>query len=392
MIHSFSFSNLGSFFNEAIIDFTWDKKDSINDTIATNLSSWVNVSKIMTIVGPNASGKSNILRTLSFLKFWIADAWMRLPPDLPVTHQGIQYRALPFLYSFNKESKIECIFETKNAQYKIYLIIKWGFASEEVISIRTKTDKRTTWKVLFNRDNLGSNEIPLLRKNASIVFLKQILNDTHGKDIVNYWSSVFNKVSSLSMLWEQSFEMNRWAALNVYHKNKESRDFLNELLRKFDTWFSELDFKEIENTDGTKWFEPVGKIQRNGKNEIMPFYSDGTLKIIDYAYLIHWALEKGWILIFDEIDASFHPEIVDAILDLFLSKRYNKYNAQIILTTHNPRILKSLNRYQIQLVEKNKDGESETYRLDEVQWVRVDENYYTRYMAWAYGARPNITL
>jgi len=72
-------------------------------------------------------------------------------------------------------------------------------------------------------------------------------------------------------------------------------------------------------------------------------------------------------LIFDEIDASFHPEIVDAVIDLFLSKYHYKNNAQIILTTHNPRILKSLNRYQIQLVEKNKDGESETYRLDDVE-------------------------
>ncbi|MDD2916392.1 MAG: ATP-binding protein [Candidatus Gracilibacteria bacterium] len=392
MIHSFTFSNFGSFSNEATIDFTWNKKDSVDDTVTTNLSSGINVSKIMTIVGPNASGKSNILRTLSFLKFWIVEAGMRLPPDLPVTHQGIQHRAIPFLYTPNKESIIECVFETKKAQYKIYLAIKGGFASEEVISIRSKTDKRTTWKVLFNRDNLGLNELPLLRKNASIIFLKQILNDAYGKDIVDYWSSVFNKVSSLSMLGEQSFEMNRGPALNVYHSNKESRDFLNELLRKFDTGFSELDFKEIENADGTKGFEPIGKIQRNGKTEVMPFYSDGTLKIIDYAYLIYGALEKGGVLIFDEIDASFHPEIVDAILDLFLSKHHNKHNAQIILTTHNPRILKSLNRYQIQLVEKNKDGESETYRLDDVEGVRVDENYYTRYMAGAYGARPNITL
>gem|GEM_PF-6537209 len=64
MIHSLTFSNIYSFAEEAIIDFTWSKKDSIDDTLATNLSSEINVSKIMTIIGPNASGKSNILRVL----------------------------------------------------------------------------------------------------------------------------------------------------------------------------------------------------------------------------------------------------------------------------------------------------------------------------------------
>lgn len=74
MIHSLTFSNIGSFANEAILDFTWNKKDSLDDTIATDLPSGINVSKIMTIVGPNASGKSNILRVLGFLKFWITEA------------------------------------------------------------------------------------------------------------------------------------------------------------------------------------------------------------------------------------------------------------------------------------------------------------------------------
>lgn len=39
MIHSLTFSNLGSFANDATIDFTWNKKDSIDNTIATNLPS-----------------------------------------------------------------------------------------------------------------------------------------------------------------------------------------------------------------------------------------------------------------------------------------------------------------------------------------------------------------
>ena len=40
--------------------------------------------------------------------------------------------------------------------------------------------------------------------------------------------------------------------------------------------------------------------------------------------------------------------------------------------------------------EKNEDGISEAWRLDEVSDVRSDENYYTKYIAGAYGAVPKI--
>lgn len=134
---------------------------------------------------------------------------MRLPSDMPLTHQIIQHRASPFLYTQTESSKIECVFETKNAQYKINLTLLGGFAIEEIVSIRSRTEKRMTWKTLFNRSDLGSNELPLLRKNASVIFLKQILNNADSKDIIDYWSLVFLKVPALSMLSEQSFEMNR---------------------------------------------------------------------------------------------------------------------------------------------------------------------------------------
>jgi hypothetical protein len=50
MIHSLHFSNIGSFVDQAEIDFTWTNKDSRDNTLAQNLPSEINVSKIMTIL------------------------------------------------------------------------------------------------------------------------------------------------------------------------------------------------------------------------------------------------------------------------------------------------------------------------------------------------------
>ena len=46
---------------------------------------------------------------------------------------------------------------------------------------------------------------------------------------------------------------------------------------------------------------------------------------------------------------------------------------------------------QIFLVEKDSESfESEIYRLDDVDGVRNDENYFQKYMAGVYGATPKI--
>jgi len=45
---------------------------------------------------------------------------------------------------------------------------------------------------------------------------------------------------------------------------------------------------------------------------------------------------------------------------------------------------------QIMLVEKNEHCLSESWRLDEVQSVRRDENLPAKYLAGAYGAIPSL--
>ena len=130
----------------------------------------------------------------------------------------------------------------------------------------------------------------------------------------------------------------------------------------------------------------------NGKAYDSGNLSDGTINMISIMPMIFSTLDTGWMLIFDELDANLHPEVVEAILDLFASKKYNEYNAQIFFSTHDPRVMNRLFKYQIQLVEKNTMGVSHSWRLDEMKGVRVEDNYYTKYMAWAYQAKPNITL
>ena len=82
--------------------------------------------------------------------------------------------------------------------------------------------------------------------------------------------------------------------------------------------------------------------------------------------------------------------MIPALLDLFISKKTNPNNAQLIFSCHSIELMKKLDKYQVLLVEKDEYGYSHVIRLDEIKGVRSDDNIYAKYDAGAYGAVPNI--
>ena len=132
------------------------------------------------------------------------------------------------------------------------------------------------------------------------------------------------------------------------------------------------------------------------KNKIfgLPFFmeSGGTQHLYNMLSFIFPALETGSVCLSDEIEKQLHPNILPAIFDLFISPETNPKNAQLICTTHVPTLMNDLSKYQIFLVEKNSECESDVYRLDEISGVRPDDNFLKKYLAGAYGGVPDIDM
>ncbi len=102
-------------------------------------------------------------------------------------------------------------------------------------------------------------------------------------------------------------------------------------------------------------------------------------------------LRTGGVVVIDEFEEGLHPYVAKKIISLFESKKNNPNNAQLILSTHQHLLLNDRTKTQIFITEKNHVTlESEIYRLDDVEDVRNDENYFHKYMAGAYGGTPNI--
>jgi len=122
--------------------------------------------------------------------------------------------------------------------------------------------------------------------------------------------------------------------------------------------------------------------------------SEGTQKLFMFAPIIKDALEKGRIIVFDELDNSLHPLMLDYLIELFNNKESNPNGAQLIFNTHsvNTMSLDKFRRDQIYFVEKNnKTGITELYSLDEFS-VRQKENIRKGYLVGRYGAIPSIGM
>jgi hypothetical protein len=83
MIHSYSSENFYSIGDKIEVDFTVSDNAPIKATYAKSANG-VRVSLIESIIGPNASGKTNVLKTLAFMKWLLFSAYTDDPDrELP---------------------------------------------------------------------------------------------------------------------------------------------------------------------------------------------------------------------------------------------------------------------------------------------------------------------
>ena len=122
----------------------------------------------------------------------------------------------------------------------------------------------------------------------------------------------------------------------------------------------------------------------------MQYESSGTKQLFVLLKAILVVLAKGGVAVLDEFDVNLHPEMVLSLFDLFVQPETNPKNAQLLFSTHSHRVLSKLDKYQIILTEKNEKGGSEAWRLDDMSGVRADDNFFSKYIAGAYGAVPKL--
>lgn len=394
IIHSFTCQNFYSFKGLTLVDFDVVNKAPKNDGYFESIQG--RASKIEAVIGPNASGKTNLLKVLPFIKWLIIDSYKLNPTDIiPIKK---------FLSNADKQISLSVKFEIDSGVH-IYNV---SLSEEKIISeelfIISKTQKQTTRKIIFSRawddekkryilndKKFGlSKELAksVLRSNASIISVAKQFEHQKSLEIVNEWQKVESNVIEAgwigdNMLLSKTKEFLN--SLDFYSNNEVLKGKAEKMLARFDLG---LESFRIEKNDlrNTKVVHIFGA----EKHLLNVWYeSSGTQQLFVLLKTILQVLDTGGIAILDEIDVNLHPDIINALCNLFVQPETNIHNAQLLFSTHTPSILSRLDKYQIILVEK-RDGTSESWRLDSMEGIRSDENYYAKYMSGAYDAIPKL--
>ncbi|MEV0344659.1 ATP-binding protein [Nonomuraea sp. NPDC050680] len=107
-------------------------------------------------------------------------------------------------------------------------------------------------------------------------------------------------------------------------------------------------------------------------------------------------LDRGSILLVDELDSSLHPALAAEVVRVFQDPTSNPHDAQVIFTTHDATLLGSavldrpLNRDQVWITVKKRSGETELYPLTDAK-PRKEENLERGYLRGRYGGVPRVT-
>lgn len=408
MIHSFMFKNFCSFANSATISFEDIRKGvETKNNMFIDTTSGARISKVMIVIGPNASGKTNALKALAFLSWFVRNSFAGL--------EGEKEAILVdnFAFSEDKESvsEFELVFDYNNTIYKYILHLRQTHVIKEELYRKEETqhfnylfkrnwNPKTESSDIVQRINLKTEVVKeILRKNVSLIAASVAIKNDILTDIASFWQNIISNVNRMGKLWDTSSLGDRglFEATEVYNKNQNLFNKAVQFLKDIDLGLDGVLIKEGEacnpkTGEAKKMYLPYGVHKVNEKQYNLPFAfeSSGTKNMFVLLHFLMPAIEQGGIAVIDELEIDLHPHAVPQIIELFANPATNPNNSQLLFTSHSLGVLNHLEKEQIILVEKKQECKSELYRLDELKGIRRDDNIYAKYMAGAYGAVPNI--
>ena len=404
MIHKIEIENFHSIRDRQTLDLTApaNAPDDIDRLAECWRGSVDRAPKVVAVFGANGSGKSNLLRALSFAA-WFVRSSFSLAPDAGIPHEPFNDEE-----SFDKPTKlklwlsgleeldavaggngVECQYcyelEIGNSMDRGRRVV-----SEGIFRWPTSTKRRTR---LFERFEDGSIRAAsafalsgykgalekVLRPNASVIStLAQLSHPV---------SAVISETAGLveSNVFLEKVEFEEEAVLRRYIGDPRIVERFNREVSRIDVGVRALEIAE----DGKL---PKVLFRHEGLAIPMPttLESHGTRQFLKFFPMIADALEKGGIAIMDELDAAIHPMLLPEIVGWFHDPTRNPHNAQLWMSCNNASLLEDLSKDEIVFCEKGGRGMTEMYCLNDVKGVRRNDNYYRKYLGGVFGAVPRI--
>lgn len=330
-------NGLPHFKNELDIDFVaLQRVDDYDKERLCNVFSNIYVNKAISFVGINASGKTTILKAISFVMKMLNNESLNniksktILDDLDDNQQVV---ITTYFYDGHDVNKLETsiVKEISDVDGSEKLIIK----DEKLWS--KDGAKRKTKKSLFDfaevdlREKRDKNE-QYLMEDVSIIVAE-------------------NKKKNMSLFISDMLEWTDHNILNVLGRfPKELLTFLDPSIE-----YLECSFKE-KKVDIRLKFYGKEEIIINSPRILENYLSSGTIKGLGVFMSATFSFIEGGYLIIDEIENHFNREIVATLIRFFLDEKVNKNGATILFSTHYSELLDEFDRNDSIYIVRNKEG------------------------------------
>jgi AAA15 family ATPase/GTPase len=384
-----------------------------SNTFKSRLNGFGHFLRTSAIYGPNAAGKTNLLRALQFMQSLVINS--------AATATGAAYTHTPFIFARiqrRKPSKFLVTFAQNGTWYEYGFamgperieeewLIEHVHARGRTIFERkySATKREYEWK--FSPSLKGQKAVWSEATRPTALFLSTAvqLNSKQLLPVYEWFQKRLVVVTGVTTL-------NPSLTLMLMDQ-PDGKARLLPFLQEADLGISDVKvtreplppgagfistpqqiFEQIPGTNAVNLIRVTLSHQVENKKEEqvgldLSEESSGTQVLFRSAGAWLNVFTNGEVLLFDEIDTSLHPLLVRFLVQRFHSEATNPRNSQLIFTTHNTSLLdqRVFRRDQIWFVEKDRAAASRLYPLTDFK-PRKDEDLEGGYMRGRYGALP----
>lgn len=383
-----------------------DKELAQTHLAPTGLKAAPHALRTAVVYGPNASGKSSLLRALDYLRAVVAESATSIQP-------GQTYNVQPFRLdaaSAQQPTEFEITFLLSGVRHQY----AFSMTAQRIVSESLLVYRSSKPTQLFSRQHVDGDGYDYefstyltgprklwqesTRPNALFLSMAAQLNSEQLGPVFNWI------VRNITFLPASAAVLPDFTTALL--ATEQGRASIREFLLAADISIADVQAvprkgmraQMVMNASGVQASQEeheflIPVFEHSTPNGSAKFElhdeSEGTQRLYGLIAPVLDCLRDGRVLVVDELDSSLHTLLVRRLITMFQTPELNPSGAQLIFSTHDTSLLDHtlFRRDQIWFTEKDADQATRLYPLTDFS-PRKQEAWERGYLAGRYGAVP----